>query len=211
MSKIFTILILLQALISEAQVFWCTEASKSELLSGKALKKGSAIKQNDIIIVKKKGFVSLAALGVWELSLNEPGNYSVDSIYQLYLNQYAAMDSTYVHVLTGNLLDCQFKRLCEGNDNESLYRMGNIVLEGREIERKDTVDAILNLSMKCKTPYTGNYYVVVYNYFEAIIDIQKTKATTASIDLALYYEKYFRIVIVRDDCTRSGDYVFWLR
>lgn len=165
---------LFASLSSYGQNLLVLSANKAKIVNGNSIKSQTSISVKNTVSIEAGGNLSLSNNTTWLIRL-KPGVYNLDSCYNVYKKRYAQSDSLFP--FASKYLKCKVKPVCttdySGDIQELSFKSGNIgfnpIKYNKELGRVELTWRNPNIN------YAGNYFVVIKNEFEEIIEYKLVK------------------------------------
>lgn len=189
-----------------AQDFRVLDAKRSYKINGIKIRTGDRLSQEEIVIIKEKGLLTLDINYPRNLRL-EAGRYRLDSLIEALKIRYARHKKHFALLELKNLNDCKFIYkifIVPGSNNH--YEADRIRITGEKL--KSSKNELTWLDVSWENPdnnYQGTYLIIIQESFgqELLIDVTETEYNFASINLDKYDDQFMQYSIKAEDCRAS--------
>ncbi len=188
------------------QEYEVLDAKRSFRIGGDKIRKGDRLNNDDVVLIKDKGHLTLDINYPRKLSM-DAGKYQLDSLIGKLKIRYANHKRLYALLEKEGLIDCHFAyQLLIVPGTNSPYEAGRITVLEEKIESTNADS--LKLNVRWKNPdknYQGNYSLIIQEAFgqELLIDVIETENSSATLNLYNYDEQYMHYSIMAKDCRAS--------
>ncbi len=205
--KVLIVALIFYSIDTNAQELVVLKAKKSNLINGVTLKPYDTISVKSKVKVKKNGKLTLKTRTGWNIWLKE-GAYDLDSTFSANKFKHVKNDSIYRIMEELGIVNCDFSYefVCAPT------LLGNRTSVVGMIEfDKDYYGTIIEsdsitLRWKDSSNKEQKYYLVVYDLFDELIGIHRTKAYSITLNLVDYRNEMEGIIIykiVSDECKET--------
>jgi hypothetical protein len=165
---------LFASLCTYGQNLTVLSAKKAKIVNGKSIKSHSIISVTNAVSIDTGGELSLSKNTTWVIRLKS-GVYNLDSCYNVYKNRFAQSDSLFP--FASKYLNCKVKPVCttdyHGDIQELSFKSGNIGFNPIKYNKENGI-----VELTWRNPninYAGNYFVIIKNEFEEVIEYKFVK------------------------------------